>query len=220
MTRFPRPAEARGSEKWMRRAAATGALDQALLKRMGGPGPINWRSPRADDDFAEYRDDSFLERVGLSHLSAQLRDFWPRSGPQWDALGMSSRGDVLLVEAKAHVREFCSDATGASEKSRSKIEAALATVAQALKAEPRGAWTTTFYQYANRLAHLWLLRQHGVAAWLALVNFVGDSDVGGPETAREWEAAYIVAHYAMGLPDRHALSRYVIHLSPDVRDFA
>jgi hypothetical protein len=219
MSRYPRPARARGSEKWMRRVAATGALDAALLKTMKRSGAIDWRSPRADDAFAEYRDAAFLERVGLSHLLPQLKAFWPRKGPQWDALGLSASGDVLLVEAKAHLREFCSEGTGASAASRAKIETALNATARALGAKPRGAWTTTFYQLANRLAHLWFLREHGVKAWLVLMNFVGDADVGGPESAAEWDAAYLVANYAMGLPERHALSRYVIHLHPDVRNF-
>lgn len=204
----------------MRLATATGALDSALLKEIGGDGPIGWRSPRADDDFAEYRDGAFLDRVGLSHLQNELAAFWPRSGPQWDGLGVSASGDVILVEAKAHVREFCSSGTTAGEASRARIDAALSATARALGATPRGAWTDTFYQLANRLAHLRFLRGHGVPAWLVLVNFVGDADVGGPETAREWEAAYLVANYAMGLPERHPLSRYVIHLHPHVYDFA
>lgn len=219
MSRFPRPAQARGSEKWIRRAIETGVLDHDLLQLMKRQGPIDWRSPRADDDFAEYRDAAFLDRLRLGHLSTDLAAFWPRSGPQWDALGRTAQDDVLLVEAKAHVREFCTGGTSASEASRARIEAALAETAQALGATQRSAWSTTFYQLANPLAHLWFLRERGVPAWLVLINVVGDTDMDGPLSPREWEAAYTVASYAMGLPERHKLSPYVLHLHPHIEIF-
>ena len=34
-----------------------------------------------------------------------LSSFWPRRGPQWDGLARTGRGDLLLVEAKAHVAD-------------------------------------------------------------------------------------------------------------------
>ena len=44
-------------------------------------------------------------------------------------------------------------------------------------------WSGTFYQYANRLAHLYLLHElNDVDAWLVFVYFVGDSRSG--EVAR------------------------------------
>ena len=48
-------------------------------------------------------------------------------------------------------------------------------------------WSETFYQYANRLAHLYLLRTlNKLPAWLLFVHFVGDSDMGGPATVEDW----------------------------------
>lgn len=78
--------------------------------------PINWRSPLAADDYAEYRDDTFLELLGIGDRCS-LDSFWPRGGPQWDALGIAEGGDLVLVEAKAHVNELYSPATGASARS-------------------------------------------------------------------------------------------------------
>jgi hypothetical protein len=80
----------------------------------------------------------------------------------------------------------------------------------------RAAWTHQFYQLANRLAHLRFLRGQGVPAWLVLVNFVGDADMGGPIHAETWHAAYDVAFHVMGLPRRHVLSRWIIEVFPDV----
>ncbi|HRO04833.1 MAG TPA: hypothetical protein PLS69_14635, partial [Terricaulis sp.] len=81
---------------------------------------------------------------------------------------------------------------------------------------PKAPWAEAFYQLANRLALLWFLRSRGQAAWLLLVNFVGDHEMKGPKSAAEWEAAYLVAWHVMGLPSRHPLSNYVLHLHPPV----
>lgn len=128
----------RGSLKWIQRAVNEGwpALDQPILLRTGSAGPIMWLSPLASDQFAEYRDDSFLERIGKADLEPALKKFWPARGPQWDALGKTSKGDILLAEAKAHVAEMCSPATAAGPDSRSRIEASLNEVAQDLNAGP------------------------------------------------------------------------------------
>ena len=78
-------------------------LETALLPMLKGARSITWRSPLRSDDFAEYRDADFLKVVGLEEWSGALAEFWPQRGPQWDALGVSNQGDVLLVEAKAHL---------------------------------------------------------------------------------------------------------------------
>ena len=214
--RVIQPAGQRGSLKWIQRAVNE-ALENPICAATRATG-IDWLSPLASDDFAEYRDTAFLTRIGCGDLAAELAAFWPARGPQWDALGRTDRGDVLLIEAKAHVAELCSPATQASPAPRVRIEAALEGLAERLGARAGHApWATTFYQLANRLAHLDFLRRNGVAAWLVLVNVVGDDDIGGPSTSAAWEAAYQVAFYALGLPRRHALSRYLIHASLAVR---
>ena len=220
MSRVVQPRGSRGSLKWIQRAVneRPSALNTPLLAALGGATAIEWLSPLAGDDFAEYRDAAFLERLGAGALASELSAFWPERGPQWDALARSDRGDLLLVEAKAHIPELFSPATQAGEISRPKIETALAATCATLGAEPQAPWSQTFFQLANRLAHLWFLRSRGQPAWLVLVNFVGDTDMHGPETAREWEAAYLVAAHVMGLPARHAFAKHVIHLYPHVAD--
>lgn len=218
MSRVAQPAGMRGSLKWIQRAVndRPDALDAPLLAQLDGASRIEWRSPLAADDYAEYRDGDFLDRVLAGDLRADLAAFWPERGPQWDALARSDRGDILLVEAKAHVAEMLSPATQAGPACRVAISDALERVAADLAAEPKAAWTTSFYQLANRLAHLWLMRRAGKPAWLVLANFLGDTEMNGPESAREWEAAYLVAFHIMGLPKRHALSRYILHVYPRV----
>lgn len=209
---------ARGSLKWIQRAVNEQwpSLNRPITDCTGN-GTITWLSPLVTDEFAEYRDSAFLELIGQSQLVAPLKTQWPSRGPQWDALGKTSRGDVLLVEAKAHIAEMCSPGTSASSDSRMLIEATLAEVAQQLGASPaRAPWADHFYQLANRLAHLHFLRKHEVPSWLVLVNFLGDDEMRGPTSRDAWEAAYEVAFHVMGLPKRHALSPFIIHVYPSV----
>jgi hypothetical protein len=212
----------RGSLKWIQRAVNEQwpTLNHPIAKCVGD-NAITWLSPLATDDFAEYRDSSFLTLIGQSQLIAPLKTHWPSRGPQWDALGKTSRGDVLLVEAKAHIAEMCSPGTAASGDSRTLIDGTLALLAQHLDTNSaRAPWTDYFYQLANRLAHLHFLREHGVPSWLVLVNFVGDDEMRGPATSETWEAAYEVAFHAMGLRKRHALSPFIIHVYPSISDTA
>jgi hypothetical protein len=205
----------RGSLKWIQLAVrhCPEVLQPARLAR------IDWLSPRLEDDFAEYRDDAFLDLLGLSHLKDSLQEFWPKRGPQWDALGITERGPVL-VEAKAHVREFFSLPTQAGDTSRKRIEAAFAEVQRDLGLQPSTSWADVYFQYANRLAFLWWLRRNGVEAELLFVSFLNDSDIGGPSSAETWNAAFAGADYALGLPSRHPLSAHVHHVTPDARAIA
>lgn len=210
--RVIQPEGQRGSLKWLQQAVEH---CPALLQPPGLP-TVTWLSPQRQDGFAEYRDAAFLDLLGLSHLSGALKDFWPRQGPQWDALGITERGPVI-VEAKAHVPEFFSPATQAGEVSRARIAIAFKAMQDDLGLRPVTNWSQVYFQYANRLAFLWWLRRQGVDAQLVFVSFVGDLDIGGPESAETWDAAFAAADYALGLPARHSLSAHVHHVMPDVR---
>lgn len=219
MTRVVQTPGTKGSLRWIQQAVNDrwDALDQPILAKLRGATRIEWRSPLEDDGFAEYRDGEFLDRIGLGNLRPALKEFWPERGPQWDALGVTDRGDVLLVEAKAHVAEMCSPGTAAGPESRERINHALVGCADGLGARPsRAAWTDHFYQLANRIAHLHFLRERDVPAYLVLVNFLNDPDMKGPTTPEAWEAAYEVAFHVMGLPKRHPMAQYMFEVFPDV----
>lgn len=210
--RIPQPIGTRGSLRWLQLAVNR----RPDLFRGDLPG-VRWLSPLAADDFAEYRDGSFLKLLGLGELAPQLKAFWPARGPQWDALGLVG-GAPVLVEAKAHLDEFFSPATAALRPSRERIAAALGETRAALGAKGGADWSDRFYQFTNRLAHLHFLRREGVPALLVFVNFLNDGDMRGPAESAEWDGAFRTAGYALGLPRRHALTPFIRHVFIDVTE--
>ena len=213
--RAVQPQGTRGSLKWIQMLVNQRPdLLDGLVRESCGLEPdeaIEWVSPLFDDEYAEYRDASFLRRLGVDLRNRPLREFWPRRGPQWDALGRTDRGAVFLVEAKANIPELVSPASGAkSPASIALIDDSLKEVQRFLRVDTGIDWTGKLYQYANRIAHLYLLRElNRIPAYLLFIYFIGDSDVDGPQTAEEWKAAIEVAERVLGLPARHRLSDYV-----------
>lgn len=179
---------------------------------------IIWTSPIEQDDFAEYRDNEFLVKVGLDPTEIKLDDFWPAKGPQWDALAKTTGGHVILVEAKANIPEIVSPGTSASKNSRTIIDKSLKETKTFLNLTNDIDWSGKYYQYTNRLAHLFFLRvKCNKPTFLVNVYFIGDDTVSGPKTKQEWEAALKVLHTYLGLT-RHRLSEYMTDIFIDVKD--
>ena len=76
-----------------------------------------------------------------------------------DGLTRTSSGRYLLIEAKANIPEFNTSPTGASEGSLHKIRKAFDETRAFLNVHSKTDWSECFYQYANRLAHLYFLRE-------------------------------------------------------------
>ena len=219
--RVVEPGEARGSLKWIRRAVND--FPELLNERirealdLSPDTAITWASPLAKDDFAEYRDEDFIRLTGVTLPKRPLERFWPIRGPQWDALARLGKGGALLLEAKANIPEIVSPGTGAEGDRRSLLEQSLLDVKSFLGVTADVPWSGKFYQYANRLAHLYFLRElNGQDAYLAFVYFTGDTDVEGPTTVAEWSAALTVAKCFLGIPKRHRLSKFVAEVFIDV----
>ena len=176
--RSPLKAKSGGSQRWLQVAvnSCPSVIDSAIRNTgIRLDEPIVWKSPLDSDDFAEYMDAAFLARLEVRLDQRGLGDFWPNSGPRWDGLARS--GDsVLLIEAKANISELNnSPPCRAQPSSYAKIRAALSETRDCLKVKSDTDWTRCFYQYANRLAHLYLLRKlNGCDAYLVFVYFVDD----------------------------------------------
>jgi hypothetical protein len=144
------------------------------------------------------------------------------AGPQWDALGRTSRGEPLLVEAKAHIPELLSPPCQAAGHSLSVIKASLDRVKRALGSRASADWCMTYYQYTNRLAHLYFLRTlNQVPAYLVFLYLIGDDDMHGPKTAEEWAGALRLVHAQLGIDDERlhkAFGGAVVEIFIDVAD--
>lgn len=204
--RVPQPNQCRGSLKWIRQLinGRPDLLDDEL-RRAGAlvsDASINWVSPKKGDDWAEYSDAEFLNKLGYSQLTPALSEFWPRRGPQWDALGRSTDGTVFLVEAKAHLGELQSTCAAKAPPSRALITSSLERTRNALGVTNGADWSTHYYQYANRLAHLGFLRDQGVQAYLVFVYFIGDTGMpGAPISRAHWDGANSALKKHLGLAD-------------------
>jgi hypothetical protein len=169
--RRPRPPETLRSEHWMRVAAneSNSRLNDRIRDAFvwASAERIEWLSPVKSDEYAEYYDEQFLERLGVSNVRVPLHSFWPRSGPRWDGLARTESGKVILVEAKAYIEEAVDYGSRASSESAERISVALAQTKAAFRGSSAAKWGSPFYQYANRLAHLYFLRElNGLDAYL------------------------------------------------------
>ena len=227
MKECPQGRAVKGSQKWLQAMVdvCPQTLDAAIQRESNEiSAPIRWVSPLADDDFAEYYGDAFLNRLGVRLDDFPLDKFWPSRGPQWDALGRTDDGQIILLEAKAHVGEMDSHCQAKSAKSRALIRRSLDRVKSHVGADSDADWMEKFYQHGNRLAHLYLLRTlNKVPAYLVNLYFLNadDMDCGGrvvPKTASGWEDAIAQQDSALGIPPQHALSQYAIHAFVDVND--
>lgn len=206
----------KGSQKWLQVAVNERAdvLNRAIIEAAGlhPSTSIEWLSPLASKNYVEYRDGDFIKQLRIELPKRSLASFWPKRGPVWDGLARTSNGDVLLVEAKAHIAEMVSPASKTSPASLAKINRALEETRQALAPRTNTSWSGTFYQYTNRLAHLYFLRVlNKQSARMVFLYFVGDQEMGGPTSREEWEGAIKVTEVYLGL-QRHKLGRWVHHV--------
>jgi len=181
---------------------------------------VNWLSPIISDGYAEYSDQAFLDRLGVRQLKVPLNDFWPPSGPRWDGLAKTESGKLILVEAKAHIDETVDYCSRASPEPLKVIRRSLRDAKSAFAATEDAPWESPFYQYANRLAHLYFMRQlNGLDAYLFFLYFADAPDVPNPCTAEQWEGAIRLKEKCLGLGITHPFRRFVgtvIWSVPDV----
>ena len=221
MPRRPRPPEARRSEHWLRVMIHeySHLLDKAIADAFGwNDTVIDWRSPRQDDEYAEYYDEAFLDRLGVDELTMPLDEFWPKSGPRWDGLARATDGKLILVEAKAHIDEVVDYRSKASPDALRRIEERLDEAKSAFRATKDACWHMPFYQMANRLAHLYYLAGiNGKDAYLVFIDFANAPDVPEPASFKEWRGAVRLAHKCLGLKDSR-LARRVTTIIVDLKN--
>jgi hypothetical protein len=219
MPRYRQSMSKKGSQKWVQKPIneKPELLNLHIIEELHLPENehIHWLSPLKNDEYAEYTDQECLDLLGVSLQKRPLVDFWPENGPHWDALGKSDSGKLFLVEAKSHISELISSIGAKDENSVRRIRQSLEETKDFLNSNAKVDWSRGFYQYANRLAHLYLLRQNDLPAYLVFVYFLNDSAMAGPATIDQWKGAIELLHTYLGIT-RHKLQKYTADVFIDV----
>lgn len=218
---YPQPENGRGSLRAIQAWVNDYEIDSVELvtKQLCLKGKLQWVSPIRSNSMAEYRDVGFLERIGVADkVTVPLSTFWPSRGPQWDGLGITDTEEVILVEAKANLKELKSPGSKAGEQSLVLIKQTLDEVKEGLGIGAQFDWTKTYYQYANRVAHLYYLCElNRIKAFLINVYFIGDHSVKGPSSVKEWQVAIGQTKKMLGLDHANVLQPYMFDLFIDVK---
>lgn len=199
-------------------------LDEEISKIKKEPVELEWFSPLKDDDYAEYVDQCFINRLGISdRILVQLKNFWPKGGVNWD--GLAKAGEtVFIMEAKAHISEIKIESTRASSvKSLELIEKSLNETKEFLNIKSDISWCKkNYYQYANRIAHLYYLREKNkIDAHLLFIYFLNDKSVvtKKEETKEDWEKAINGIYNKLELKEDNKLSKFIHHIFIDVESW-
>ena len=214
----------KGSKKWIQQAVncyPDVLYNHLTLQIHLKQSKVKWLSPLRIHGYTEYRDQKFIDLLGLKLNCHPLQRFWPRGGPHWDALAKIDDCQALLVEAKSYIREKKSSGSKASsEASIKKISCSLKETQEFLGADLSVDWAIyPHYQYANRLAHLYLLAErNGIDAFLLMVYFLNDVQMKGPHSIQEWKEAVVRQHEELGLDQDHRLSDRVISIYISVEE--
>ena len=196
----------KGSKRWIQLAVndyPDVLYDRVVAQLHSKPSKMDWLSPLRCDEFTEYRDQKFIDCLGLKLRKRSLKSFWPSGGPRWDALGKTDNSQVLLVEGKAHIGEMKGTVSVATNcKSKEMIARSLSETQKFLGANQSIDWAQSpYYQYANRLAHLYLLAElNGIDAYLLMIYFLNNEKKRGPDSSDLWDDAIQRQYVHMGLP--------------------
>ncbi len=149
-------------------------------------------------------------------LKSRWQQFWPtgRGIHNWDAvgwIGSEPYRDLILLEAKSHIREIQSDCGATSPQSIRKISEAFKETKGALGVNLDADWMRPYYQAANRIATLYFLQQEGIPTRLLLLYFLGDHYAGQecPRTEQEWDQAMDAQWTHLGLGLDHFLAERI-----------
>lgn len=218
--RIPQPYGTKGSLKWIQALInnnselVKGKIQDHIKDDLS---LVEWVSPKKEDEFAEYRDEKFLKVLGIEKYYPKLSEFWPKGGPQWDALGKLKSKYYFIVEAKANIPELISSSKAKSENSITKIKNSIFHTKQFLNATSGLNWINGFYQYANRLCHLYFLRELcRENAYLIFVYFCNDN-THISTNYEQWNGVLKLQKHLMSL-NKHKLQNFIIDIFIDINE--
>lgn len=156
---------------------------------------------------AEHKGLEFLFGEAAANIKEKWEEFWPQTGnsQNWDAVGWlrkDTQPELLLVEAKCHEAELCSECGAKERGGLPLIVKSLDEAKSAFGASAGACWTKPYYQYCNRLAVLHFFHTNNVPARLLFVYFTGDKMDGCicPNSEPEWEGILEAMYDHIGVP--------------------
>ena len=153
-------------------------------------GKITWFSPLKETGYKEFFDksffngsfgkkkgvsESFWDGVKMEGTSFETIEKWPKGGPHWDGIAVlekNGKNTLLMIEAKAHKGEVYSYC-GAKGESRECIKDFLNDIL-GKKMGKEDYWLKKYYQFANRLAFHFSLKEAKVNVSLIYILFAND----------------------------------------------
>lgn len=149
---------------------------------------VTWLSPLKQDNYRELKIKEILEKYSISNPQYTDADlsFWPDKGPWWDAVGIVSESDtIILVEAKAHIVETNTKCLAKDLRSITLIKKSMEAAHDYLNSHSKQSivnnhiynddiWFNKYYQLGNRLTFMAHLRKLGLNVKLILLNIVND----------------------------------------------
>ena len=175
-------------------------------------------------DVAEAQLDKANNLVSCSETRQQLRDWWLAANgrattPNWDIAStctIKGRPGLLLVEAKAHVKELwpkSDKCSSTNPENRAQIGRAIAKANDAFQSATEEKWGLSrdhHYQLSNRFAWSWKLASLGIPVVLLYLGFLNAQDMTGKELFRsyaEWEKA--LNDYGEGVIDNTCWEKWL-----------
>ncbi len=124
----------------------------------------------------EYIKRGFFEKIPEIFTPKIIADidkdrFGIKLNQNWDGIFWVGKV-VYLVEAKAHIKELFSDCQSDNKNSLSVIDGYFKETREFFNISSNNDWKKTYYQMANRVAFLKLLKSHNVEAKLVNIYFI------------------------------------------------
>lgn len=170
-----------------------------------GLGEIKWYSPLAKENFKEYKLVEFFNKNNIFDISKLNIEELSKIKAQWDAIGVAPDGTLILVEAKAHTKEFENNTKMTDDSIIAKL------IKDALGDDP--IWLTKYYQLGNRYTYLNCLINAGIKTRLVYIYFV--DDVTFKKTSKEEWMEYI-KNIKTNYPIPSNLENNTIHIYYDM----
>ena len=172
------------------------------IRSLLGTDNISWLDfefdPKKEIPDKEYIGLNFLDKNTHDTVISTWKKEWPQTGNSmnWDLVGFTeNHGEKtwILIEAKAHLGELQQNCKASNKSLTTIIEKTLAELAErnGITILDKNPWTKKYYQMANRIYVLDLLKRHNIKAKLVNIYFIGDMysrNRKSPQYRKDWQS--------------------------------